>query len=494
MKMRLFSTPPALLLVGGLLLLFTRGVISAAGPEDGAPALASSNHKARVCIVGGGVSGVTAAHHLAQRTSASVEIVILEGNHRLGGRAWTVKSPFSNVSVDMGAQWLHGPVGHPLKAAADRLSVRTVPDVGPYQYLDPVNGNVMAGSVVDGVYRDFARVMTRVENFYQERGSRDRPLGSVLNAAWRDVAGQLSGPLRNRFSTRAQQLFNWIIRTEVEEQYAGSRRNLSLWWYNDDSELTEGDDLVPIGVGELVRRGFPVPSSRISLRLNYTVNAISLNANRTLTVFSKNAADNTLCSAVIVTVSLGVMKSGSIKFTPGLPTRTRRALSHRQLGHVEKFILEFSSRWWPAANAFYLTKADADVIEVFDHSRVVGKPILVLLVSGEARLALWKNKTDAQVLDILLAGLQQMFPKVIVPRPVFYQAARWVSDPLFRGAWSYNAVGINPSTDFVNIRRSASARLVFAGEHTDRGHFGTLRGAYLSGVRAANSVLGALGL
>ena len=39
------------------------------------------------------------------------------------------------------------------------------------------------------------------------------------------------------------------------------------------------------------------------------------------------------------------------------------------------------------------------------------------------------------------------------------------------------------------LARAASNRLFFAGEATDSDYFGTVHGAYLSGVRAANEIL-----
>ena len=99
------------------------------------------------------------------------------------------------------------------------------------------------------------------------------------------------------------------------------------------------------------------------------------------------------------------------------------------------------------------------------------------------------GRTDAQLVDVLVQQLRTMFPGVTVPTPVAWKCARWVQNPLFRGAWSYNRVGIDPPTDFPALQQGSTWRLQFAGEHTDPHRFGTLFGAWESGQRAASAVV-----
>ena len=113
---------------------------------------------------------------------------------------------------------------------------------------------------------------------------------------------------------------------------------------------------------------------------------------------------------------------------------------------------------------------------------------MITILADDVNVAHFENMPDNQVLTYILADLQTLFPKVSIPQPIYYRAQRWTSNPNYLGAWSYNAVGINPVVDFTNIRKSSSPRLVFAGEHTDRYHFATVWGAYNSGQRSATSI------
>lgn len=72
--------------------------------------LSSSVQKKRVIIIGAGMAGLTAGSLLK---AAGHEVTILEAGSRLGGRVYTVRSPFSNGNyLDVGAMRI--PTNHKL--------------------------------------------------------------------------------------------------------------------------------------------------------------------------------------------------------------------------------------------------------------------------------------------------------------------------------------------------------------------------------------------
>ena len=61
----------------------------------------------KVCIVGGGIAGLTAAYELSSRHN--IEVTLLEASNRFGGRIWTHR--FSdNIYGELGAMCI--PVSH----------------------------------------------------------------------------------------------------------------------------------------------------------------------------------------------------------------------------------------------------------------------------------------------------------------------------------------------------------------------------------------------
>lgn len=85
----------------------------------------------RVIVVGAGFAGLSAANALR---NAGVEVVVLEGRDRLGGRAWTRE--VGDVPIDLGGSWIHTPVGNPMSRFADQVGVARVPV--------PITNNLLA--------------------------------------------------------------------------------------------------------------------------------------------------------------------------------------------------------------------------------------------------------------------------------------------------------------------------------------------------------------
>jgi monoamine oxidase len=75
-----------------------------------APLLA---RKADAIIIGGGISGLSAARRLAQ---AGLSVKVLEASDRAGGRMCTVQTPAGQV--ELGAQFFHGTKGNPVYSIA----------------------------------------------------------------------------------------------------------------------------------------------------------------------------------------------------------------------------------------------------------------------------------------------------------------------------------------------------------------------------------------
>jgi monoamine oxidase len=72
----------------------------------------------RVVVVGAGIAGLTVANAL---THGGVECVVVEARNRIGGRLQTVD--LTGFPVDLGAPWIHTPVGNPVRAFAQHAGV-----------------------------------------------------------------------------------------------------------------------------------------------------------------------------------------------------------------------------------------------------------------------------------------------------------------------------------------------------------------------------------
>jgi Flavin containing amine oxidoreductase len=80
----------------------------------------------RVCVVGGGIAGLSCCLELfriCDRERIDLEVVLVEGRKRLGGRILTDRTTFVydqniNFPTDLGASWIHGINLNPLATLA----------------------------------------------------------------------------------------------------------------------------------------------------------------------------------------------------------------------------------------------------------------------------------------------------------------------------------------------------------------------------------------
>jgi monoamine oxidase len=138
-----------------------------------------------VAIIGAGAAGLAAASALA---TAPLNVVVLEAQDRIGGRAHTVSR--AGLPLDLGCEWLHSADRNPLVAAiaASGLTI----DKTPPPWANP-EATVNFGAAERQAYGDaFAAFDERVEAAAREPA--DRPASDLLEPGGR------WNPLLNAFS------------------------------------------------------------------------------------------------------------------------------------------------------------------------------------------------------------------------------------------------------------------------------------------------------
>jgi hypothetical protein len=63
-------------------------------------------------------------------------------------------------------------------------------------------------------------------------------------------------------------------------------------------------------------------------------------------VHTRGGGEGLQADAVLITVPLGVLKAGAVKFAPPLPGWKKEATSRLGFGPIEKVVLLFSRRFW----------------------------------------------------------------------------------------------------------------------------------------------------
>jgi hypothetical protein len=188
---------------------------------------------------------------------------------------------------------------------------------------------------------------------------------------------------------------------------------------------------------------------------------------------------------VIVTLPLGVLKAGVVKFDPPLPEAKTAAIQRLGFGNLTKVIVHFDAPFWPPNQYVFgyspadISASPATIINIWKSHQI---PALVLLIGGELSREI-ERWPEARLREWALGVLREMFGDAVAePRAV--ARSEWSIDPYARGSYSYIAVGSSP-TDLEALAEPVGETLFFAGEATHRGHWAAAHGAYASGLREA---------
>lgn len=240
------------------------------------------------------------------------------------------------------------------------------------------------------------------------------------------------------------------------------------------------DRWFPDGYDEIPRRF----SRGVDIRFKEPVYQISI-GDHGAEVFTPRG--NYSGAAVIVAVSLGVLKRGMIEFNPPLEQSKAAAVERLGMGVLDKTILCFRRRTWPEAG--HLIRADAapGMHQSFASFSRGGPSGFLVGWSGGRSAAALERMEESEIVESAFGTLQRMSGG-FGERPYRTAVSRWGKNPYVRGSYSYSPV----SSEFgdYDVLARPQGPLRFAGESTSRSYHGTVHGAYLSGLREADRICG----
>ncbi|MCW1958707.1 MAG: FAD-dependent oxidoreductase, partial [Mycobacterium sp.] len=321
----------------------------------------SDDRDVDVIVIGAGIAGLAAARTL---TEAGLSCMVLEARDRIGGRIWT-SNEWPGLRVDLGASWIHGTEGNPIYDEANRFGIdTTVFDVGSSDGTGAAEYYSVNGTRWDA--DAFEAVMTKAIGRV-ERAAAGKDSASM---SMRQGIGALPPDLSGRPGVAA-------ALTDYAGDYGATPEALALSALDEEDSFAGAQRVFPSGYGQLAQRladGLPV-------RLDAPVTSVGLRSPDHIVV--DTAAGRWRAAKVIVTVPLGVLKSGAIRFDPPLPAAHARAIDRLGFGRFEKLVLRFDAVFWD----------DVDQIQVLDApgrpftgwynlDRVAGAPALMAINGG----------------------------------------------------------------------------------------------------------------
>jgi len=371
--------------------------------------------------------------------------------------------------MDMGASWIHGTRGNPISSLAREAGARVVTTSYDNSVCYDTDGKALdeAGETRMEQLEKMLNRCLRTAQEEENDQSIQAATSTLLNAG-----GPAPGERKE---------LEFLLNSTIEQEYGGGIAELSVQWYDDDASFPGGDALFPDGyqaIPDFLARG-------VTVALGETVKRVEWNSRQAVVTTGKalHSAD-----CVLITLPLGVLKNGGVVFAPGLPEHKCRAISALGMGTLNKCFLRFPSVFWPATVDWleYIPEDRGRWTEWVNFSQVCGKPVLLGFNAADFGREI-ESWSDRDIVADAMKSLRAIFGRQI-PDPSDFQITRWASDPFALGSYSFNALGSNPGMRD-DLAKPVDRRIFFAGEATNRRYFGTVHGAYFSGIRAAGEIL-----
>ena len=424
-----------------------------------------------VIVVGAGIAGLTAARLLH---GAGRRVIVLEARDRIGGRVVTERA--GGRVTDLGASWVHGIDDAPLYDAVRGFGMRTVEfSVGSYQphsrptaYYSP-EGRRLSDAEVASFVDDLTRVDEMLTDAIASSVS-----GTGYGQAADTVLASLDWPVQRVERVRE------FLRHRTEEQYGVWIDDLDAHGLDDDETI--GDEVVfPDGYDELATH----LADGLDIRMRHVVTDIGWDR-RGVTV---SLGDNLFrASSAVVTVPVGVLRSGTIGFTPPLPEPVAGALNRLAMNNFEKIFLRFPRKFWDDDVYAIRRQGEAGAWwhSFYDLTRLHGEPTLLTFAAGPCAQAI-RGWSDTEVAASVMAAIREIFSDATDPESVV--VTHWHDDPFSRGSYAYMPPG-STTADHDDLATPVAGVLHLAGEATWTDDPATVTAALLSGHRAAVNISG----
>lgn len=402
-----------------------------------------------VIVVGAGTAGLSAAQVLMDE---GLSVLVLEADDHVGGRCFTDKELF-DVPFDLGGSWLHAADKNPLGRLAEKAGTRLHKKHWEVQKLY-ADGRLLNESELD----EFNR--------YQDIGWDDIRKVASSDADISTAEALSESPYRKHF-------LDWIPPMLAGDADAASSHDVAR--YQD----TYKDWLVSGGLGEFVKSlhsNVPVLLNSPVSRIEYLGQGVSVTTPRG-TYHAKQ---------VIVTVSTGVLASGSIEFAPQLPSYKTEAIQSLPMGLLNKIGIEFDPEWNEAGEGYSAGYHGNDKEFCVILFGFYNTNVACGFVAGSFADQL-ENEGEGAATEFCMDSLRKLFGNDVIKHVRKTYETAWRGNQFTLGSYSYAKPGCATARE--SLAETVDGKLFFAGEATIPRACATVHGAYISGKEVAEKVL-----
>ncbi|MEO0895518.1 MAG: NAD(P)/FAD-dependent oxidoreductase [Bacteroidota bacterium] len=223
---------------------------------------------------------------------------------------------------------------------------------------------------------------------------------------------------------------------------------------------------------------FVVPEIRDRMRLNTPVTAIDYSGEKIQVTTSQNELIE--ADKVIVTIPVKMLQLDSIAFTPALPQAKKEAIESIDMEYGIKVFIEFEEKFFPD-----MTLIGPFLQALGDNGRLYydaafrkdsEKNIMGLFAVGEGAEAFATMDSDQEVIDTILAQLDEVFDGKASEHYVKHITQNWSQEPYIQGSYALYFEG-NRSEIQENLLSTLDEKIYFAGEAMSNYNQSTVHGA-----------------
>jgi len=412
-----------------------------------------------IIIIGAGAAGLIAMKDLL---AAGYHVCLLEASPVAGGRIATIEEEGFNEPVESGAEFIHGKLPLTLQLLNEANIL-----------YEPVAGKMI--SVQKGKWQEEEVHDEHWELFMHQLGElkTDMTISQFLKQYFSDPKFADLGRAVQRFA-------EGFDLADIDKASILSIR--SEWSHENETQYRIAGGYVKL-IGYLLET---FHQQNAVMHFNACVHKIEYNNEHVKVYTTVNREFK--ASKLIITVSAGVLQSGSVQFMPALTTHAD-AIQQLGFGDVIKILLQFKSNFWKKHSADIGFLLSDEEIPTWWTQLPAETNLLTGWLGGPKTMAK-ATETDDSLLLLSLQSLSSVFhlPLAILKQElVHHKIICWHNQPYVKGGYSYNTTSSALAKRILS--RPVNDAIFFAGEAMFEGDSqGTVEAALQSGRAVAKMV------